>query len=329
MAEKLKIGFIGTGGIAGAHIPNLQKRDDVELAAFCDVVKERAEKRAEEFGAKAFTDAKEMLDSVKLDGAYICLPPFAHGDAEMACVEYDVPFLVEKPVGDDVGALGQIADAVDRAGLLTSVGYMNRYRHGISRALKHSRKHAFVQLHGGWIGGKPRGGGHWWGQKEKSGGQLLEQTTHTVDLVRYLCGEAEEVFCYATSAFNQIDGVSIEDASILTLKLKSGGLATLMSSCACDTGGGVWLTAWSETGKFEFTGWEHSLKATLKNKEKVEVAGEDNIFSIEDDAFIDALQTGDRNLIRCDYRDGAKSAELSLAGNESMETGQPVKVGRI
>lgn len=329
MPDKLKIGFIGTGGIAGSHIPNLQKRDDVKLAAFCDVVKERAEERAEEFGAKAFTDAKEMLDKSKLDAVYLCLPPFAHGEAEMACVEYDVPFFVEKPVGDDMKTIQKIADAVDRSGLITSVGYMNRYRYGVNRARKHSRKHAFVQLHGGWVGGKPRAGGHWWGKKDKSGGQLLEQTTHTVDLVRYLCGDADEVFAYATHSFNHIEDVTIEDASILTIKLKSGGLATLMSACACNVGGGVWLTAWSETGKFEFTGWEHSLKASLKNKEKVEIPGEDNIFAIEDDAFIESIKSGDRKLIKCEYRDGAQSAELALAGNESMETGKPVKVGRI
>src|SRR4051794_10544272 len=190
MADKLKIGIIGTGGIAGAHIPNLQKRDDVELAAFCDVVKERAEKRAEEFGAKAFTSAKEMLDTVKLDAAYLCLPPFAHGEPEFACIERNVPFFIEKPVGDDIGAIKEIADAVDKANLLTSVGYMNRYRHSVNRAKEHGQAHPFVQVHGGWIGGKPAGGGHWWGQKDKSGGQLVEQTTHMVDLVRYLCGDA-------------------------------------------------------------------------------------------------------------------------------------------
>jgi predicted dehydrogenase len=328
MPEKLKIGFIGTGGIAGSHIPNLQKRDDVELAAFCDVVAERAEARANEFGAKAFTSVTEMLDAVKLDAAYLCLPPFAHGEPEFACIERNVPFFIEKPVGDDIGAIKEIADAVEKANLLTSVGYMNRYRHSVNRAREHGQSHPFVQVHGGWIGGKPAAG-RWWGQKDKSGGQLVEQTTHTVDLVRYLGGDAEEIFCYGTRAFNHIEGVTIEDASILTIKLKTGGLATLMSAAACGVGGGVWLTAWSEAGRFDFTGWEHSLKASLPSKERVEIGGEDNIFQIEDNAFIDALKSGDHSLIRCDYRDGGKSGELALAGNESMQAGQPVKIGRV
>jgi predicted dehydrogenase len=330
MSEKLKIGFIGTGNIAGSHIPNLAKRDDVELAAFCDVDQERTQKRADEFGAKAFASAKEMLDSVALDGVFLCLPPFAHGEAEMACIERKVPFLIEKPVGMDVETIARIADAVDEANLLTSVGYMNRYRHSVNRAREHGRSHPFIQMHGGWIGGKPvNRPASWWGKKDKSGGQLVEQTTHTVDLVRYLGGDAEEVFCYSTRAFNNIPGVTIEDASILTIKLKSGGLATLISAAACTVGGGVWLTAWSEAGRFDFTGWEHAVKVALPNKERVEIGGEDNIFALEDNAFIEALKTGDRSLIKCEYRDGAKSGELAIAGNESMETGQPVKVGQV
>jgi predicted dehydrogenase len=328
MADKLKIGFIGTGNIAGSHLPNLEKRDDVEIAAFCDVVEEKAQKRAEEYGAKAFASASAMIDSVKLDGIFVCLPPFGHGEAEMACVRAKIPFLIEKPVGMDMETIQGIADAVDAAHLMTSVGYMNRYRLSIQRARAHGQSHPFVQIHGGWIGGKP-GAGRWWSQKDKSGGQLLEQTTHTVDIVRYLCGDAEEIFCYATKSFNNIPGVTIEDASNLLIKLKSGGIATLMSAAACGVGGGVWLTAWSEEGRFDFTGWEHSVKIALPNKERVEIGGEDNIFKIEDDAFIEAVKTGDRSLILCDYRDGAKSCELSIAANESMASGAPVKVGRV
>lgn len=134
MPDKLKIGFIGTGNIAGSHLPNLQKRDDVELAAFCDVALEKAEQRAGEYGGKAYSSVKEMFDSANLDAAFICLPPFAHGEAEYACIESKVPFFIEKPVGMDVGQMKEVADAIDKANLLTFVGYMNRYRYGINRA---------------------------------------------------------------------------------------------------------------------------------------------------------------------------------------------------
>lgn len=63
--EKLKVGIIGCGGIAnGKHMPALKKLDNVELVAFCDIIPERAEKAAKEYGtadAKVYTDYKELL----------------------------------------------------------------------------------------------------------------------------------------------------------------------------------------------------------------------------------------------------------------------------
>ena len=63
--EKLKIGIIGCGGIAnGKHMPALKQIDNVEMVAFCDIIPERAEKAAKEYGtpdAKVYTDYKELL----------------------------------------------------------------------------------------------------------------------------------------------------------------------------------------------------------------------------------------------------------------------------
>ncbi len=48
--EKVKVGFIGTGGIAGAHMSNIAKFEDVEFSAMCDVSEDRAKARSEEYG---------------------------------------------------------------------------------------------------------------------------------------------------------------------------------------------------------------------------------------------------------------------------------------
>ena len=65
MEKVLKIGIIGCGGIAnGKHMPALNTVDGVEMVAFCDIIKERAEKAAKEFGtpdAKVYEDYKELL----------------------------------------------------------------------------------------------------------------------------------------------------------------------------------------------------------------------------------------------------------------------------
>ena len=70
MEKKLKIGIIGCGGIAnGKHMPALKKLPNVEMVAFCDIIVERAEKAAKDFGtegAKVYADYKEMLADCEL-----------------------------------------------------------------------------------------------------------------------------------------------------------------------------------------------------------------------------------------------------------------------
>ena len=91
MLEKVRIGFVGTGGIAAHHMGNLKKLEAVQFAAMCDVVEERAAEPAEEHDCPAFTDYRRMLDEVEMDALYVCVPPFAHEDAELRAAERGIP----------------------------------------------------------------------------------------------------------------------------------------------------------------------------------------------------------------------------------------------
>lgn len=102
-----------------------------------------------------------------------------------------------------------------------------------------------------------------------------------------------------------------------------------MASCATGVGGDVTLNVYSENHAAIFTGWGHSLRLLSKLGEgtrEESIQGEESIFSIEDRAFIDAVKSGNRNGIRTDYADGLKTAEVALAANRSMETGEPVRL---
>jgi myo-inositol 2-dehydrogenase/D-chiro-inositol 1-dehydrogenase len=326
--------------MAEAHLRGLPTFPDVRIAAFCDVIPEKAERLASLYGAKAFSDPKEMFRDQELDCVYILLPPFAHGGAERAAIEARVPFFVEKPVGMDLPLLREIAAAVKETGLITAVGYMTRYRKSVQRAREVFQQDEPILAYGGWIGGRPRaresgdGIGSWWVERRKSGGQLVEQVTHTIDLARYLMGDVEEVCATATRAFNKgkegtPTNYDIEDASVVNLKFKSGAIANIFSSCATNIGGGVSLSVFSENHAAFFTGWEHSLRLLEKRGDESReesVAGEENIFAIEDRVFIDAVKSGDGNRIGTDYADGVKTSEVTVCANRSMETGEPVRL---
>ncbi len=334
MPKKVKIAFIGSGGMAHAHAPCLAKLSGVELVAFCDVVAEKARHVAAQYGGAGFTSAARMLNATEPDGVYICLPPFAHGKAEMACVERRVPFFIEKPINKDVKQAAKIAAAVEDAGLMTSVGYMNRYRKGVNDLKRLLESDPAVYVQGGWIGGAPRPPAgdtsimSWWIQKDKSGGQFVEQVTHTVDLVRYLCGEAASVSAYAARGFNRNmpAAYDIEDALAVSMQMANGGVVCLHSCCASEAFGGVSLSVYATKVAGIFGGWNHDVTIYRAGREAKHIVGEGDVFTIEDKAFVNAVRIGDPSGIRCTYADGLETLRITVAAGKSAQTGKPVKV---
>ena len=322
-----KIAFIGAGGIAGKHIQSLAKIQGVSIVGVCDVDAAKAAARAQEAGARAFADFNEMLDAARPDGVYVCVPPHAHGPAEMACVKRRMAFIVEKPLSNDLAVARKIGSRVRAAGLIAAAAYQNRYRKGVRRARELLADRPVSLIYGGWLGGTPAG--HpWLTQKKLSGGQILEQTTHLFDLLRYLCGEAAAVHAFAAEGFvARSPSYDTDDASSVVVRMKSGAVANIMSSWSAGPGGGVFLTLTGPDIRISFSGWDQSMQAADGAGQIQEsFPGEQNIFEVEDQAFVQAIRTGDPSPILCDYADGVKTLALCAAANTSLETGKPAAV---
>jgi predicted dehydrogenase len=180
--------------------------------------------------------------------------------------------------------------------------------------------------------------GQWWPIKEKSGGQFVEQVIHTVDLVRYLAGEVVEVEAFAANGFNKklsniVPNYTNDDAMVVNMKFESGGVGCIMACCASPQGGGVFLNLWAGGHTAKFTDWDHHLelyRANESGKENIrgdgEITAPDTIFTLEDRAFITAVKTGNGSGIRSPYGDGVRTTLVTLAANESLEKGGPVRV---
>ncbi|MBQ6543846.1 MAG: Gfo/Idh/MocA family oxidoreductase, partial [Clostridia bacterium] len=81
--EKIKVGIIGCGGIGNSkHLPALSRNKNVEVVAFCDIIKERAENSAKKFGtadARVYEDYKEMLEKeTDITAVHVCTPNRSH-----------------------------------------------------------------------------------------------------------------------------------------------------------------------------------------------------------------------------------------------------------
>jgi myo-inositol 2-dehydrogenase/D-chiro-inositol 1-dehydrogenase len=320
----VKIGFIGTGGIANHHLKNLAQIDGVDVVAFYDVDIQRAQKAASERnGAKAFSNLDEMLDLSSLDGVYVCVPPMAHGDTELKLVARGIPFLVEKPLGINRDVPLAIGEKIKAKKLITSVGYHWRYNESASIAKQLLDQSKAGMALGYWMGGMPMV--PWWRVQAVSGGQFVEQTTHIVDLLRYLCGEVREVYAaYALQVMGkQVEGTDVPDVGSVTLKLANGMVATVSNTCLLPVNHHVGLDIYTNKGILELR--SDSLREITPEGSKM-YGNVANPYFVEDEAFIHALRTGDTSRILSDYEDSLKTHDVTIAANESAASGKPISL---
>lgn len=318
----MRIGFIGVGRRMTGHIRRVRGMADCEIVAFCDVAAEAAQARAAEFGGAAFTDPRQMLERARPTAVLMGLPPFAHGDAERACLEARVPFWLEKPVHLDIEAAREIAAGVAARKLVTSVGYQERYLDIVERLEAEVTARRPGMAFGYWMGGSPGG---WWVRREKSGGQAVEQTTHVFDLARHLFGPARRIHAAGLTGLIPPDGVrNIEDASAATIEFQSGVVAVVTSACYLQVGEGVpaGLDVFCRDANLRYQRRRSLTLHTAAGSTTWMTQNNSEADMLND--FLRAAQVGDADRVRCPYSQGVEAVELSLAVNRALDTGRTV-----
>ena len=323
----LRIGCVGTGFIAGRHLAALSTFPDVELVAVADAARERADSVAGRYGARAYDDGLAMLEAEELDAVWLCVPPFAHGGLEEAAIERGLPFFVEKPLALDLPTAVRTAEAVRERGLLTCVGYHWRSVTVVEQARQLIGDSPVQLVTGTWLDSTPAA--PWWAQRTGSGGQLVEQTTHLVDLARLLVGEVESVQARETHTAREAwPAADVPTASAVLLTFRSGALGTITSSCVLDKRRSVGMQVVVEGRLVELQERalsDHELRTATSAGEQVVQTTEDPI-AREDRAFVDALQ-GSPAGSPVPYDEALRThAVVCAADRSAREGGAPVPV---
>jgi myo-inositol 2-dehydrogenase/D-chiro-inositol 1-dehydrogenase len=323
LSVAVRIGFIGTGTMALGHLRCLAQIPDAEVVAFCDVVREKAEKEAARYGARAYSDYVAMLDEVDLDAVYVVVPPYAHAEIEILAAKRKRNLFVERPVASSIEAARQTADAIEQSGVVSAVGYHMRYYDTTTEALHALRGHDIVMAIGWWPYGMP--GDHWWSVMNQSGGHVIEETTHAFDLMRCAMGEVSEVYASVSAMPSEdIAGTDVPDVGTVTLQFAGGAMGVISNTSLVTRGGAAGLHLVGRDRLVEI----YMGKARVVEPGNVrEVSASVNPYLEENRAFVEAVKTGDRSGIRCDYRDGAKTLELALAAYRSAKEGRPIRTG--
>ncbi|OGG52202.1 MAG: hypothetical protein A3F84_03835 [Candidatus Handelsmanbacteria bacterium RIFCSPLOWO2_12_FULL_64_10] len=318
----VKIGFVGTGGIAGMHMRQLAQVEKAQMVAFCDTVKEKSRAAAKTYGGRAYTDYRKMYDQEDIDAVYVCVPPFAHGEQEVQAAERGLALFVEKPIATTVARAEEVRSSIAAHKVVNAVGYHWRYMDATERVRRLIGRRPVGFALGSWIGGMP--GVAWWRVMAQSGGQMVEQTTHIFDLARYLLGEVEEVHALGrTGLMAGVPNYDIHDASVVNLRFKGGVVASIASSCLARAGGKVGLDLYIN---------ERVLRVSSNALEVVErghtetFQGAWDPYLKEDQTFVEAVASKNGSKIRSSYADALKTLKVTLAANRSIADGRPVEV---
>ncbi|MBQ2957253.1 MAG: Gfo/Idh/MocA family oxidoreductase [Clostridia bacterium] len=130
MDKKLRIGIIGTGGIAHAHIRAYLRRTDIEIVAGCDIVPGKAEaflKKFEQNDARSYISYQEMLDKEELDAVSICTYNCQHAAPTIYALDKGVNVLLEKPFTVTTEEAAEVMRAEKRSGKILSIGFQPRF----------------------------------------------------------------------------------------------------------------------------------------------------------------------------------------------------------
>lgn len=321
--NQVGIGFIGVGGIAQwQHLKQLSALPQARLIGYYDVDEMRVADTVRQYGGVAFRSMDDLLSDRDIQAVYVCLPPFAHGEAEEKVIAAGKAIFVEKPLATNLTTAERIAKKIGAKKLINAVGYNWRYQTNTAELKRRLKPSDIIGASGWWCGGRP--GVWWWRQKKTCGGQHIEQTTHIFDIANYVI-DSPPVSVFAVGRklkhYREPDH-TVEDISSVTVTYKNGVIANIWSS---DVMGGR-----SSRVSCEFFGVDrrYELGGTLKcwEKDYIEIQNANDPYRCEDELFLRAVATKNQSLMLATYDTSLVTHRVTMAADRSMKSGKVVTV---
>ncbi len=316
----LRVGIVGFGTMGRKHAASCARIPGVEVVAAvgADEVEASFIRRA---GLPAFIDTARMLEEVPLDAIIMAQPPGVREVAILAAAAAGKALFVEKPLALDMATARHYCRAASH--VVNAVGFQLRYSPVAERTRQLIRARQITQVRTACTTGYylRRDVPDWFLQRRHSGGPLLEQAIHMIDMARYLAGEITHVVGRQHRLTHaNVAECDSEDNSALLFRFASGALGTHLDSCSMTT------FNW----EVELFGPDWRLLADFARKRLSGYLGTQTVsedFPDEDlhlkemQAFVRAVRTGSRETIRSDFADAARTLSAVLAGDRSSQSG--------
>lgn len=228
--DKLKIAIIGCGRIGNRHAEHINNKG--KLVAVCDVMKANADAIASKYGAKAFYNVHDLLNSgLDLDVVSVCSPNGLHATHTIEGLNAGYNVLCEKPLAINVNDCGEMIKAAEKNNKRLFVIKQNRFNppvEAIKNAIDEGRfgKIYSVQLNCFWNRNPDYYANSWKGTKDLDGGTLYTQFSHFVDLLYWMVGDVRNVQAFVGNYHHQ-DIIEFEDTGAVLLEFYNGAIGTI------------------------------------------------------------------------------------------------------
>lgn len=322
--DRIRIGLIGAGGIAGAHVAGYRHNPDtVAFAAVADPVTENAEKRrGDDPDVRVYADYREMIAAGGLDAVDICLPHHLHADAVIAAADAGLHVLCEKPLCLSVAEAEAIAAAVERNGVTVMCAHNQLFLPAVAAAKELVQSGALGRVYEvrttdsffndftaesmGWRAHAATAGG----------GELIDTGYHPLYLLQHLAG-GTPVEVTAMLSRHRLEFMEGEDSAQVLVRYDNGVVGHVTTSWAYQPAVG--------TEKFSLVGEKGSLTSDgttlvsrIRGEEPVTTSFEPvHEFAAEVAHFAESIREGRRPIQT--HVEGIDVLGVILAAYESAE----------
>jgi len=324
----LRVGMLGTGAWSRLHLYNLQRQPHVEVCACYGSNPQKTQTFQQQAGEGCVIYPRYQDMFPHIDAMYVVIPPFAHDMEIIEAAEAGIHVFTEKPIARTLEQSRRIVEQVNRyPAVKTQIGFMLRF----SRVVEVVQDFVFrrgrpVLFIGRYFSNDLHA--HWWRDIEKSGGQLLEQVIHLVDIACHFCGEPERVYFDRANLCHQaVPNYTAGDVSALTIRFENGALAVIGATNQAVPG------KWECDFRMVFENLTVAYWEPSRGEFWVTEPGQSEFFQVnegpdpylrETEDFLDAIRN--EHPPRVPLSEGLKSMRIIDAAEQSLKRGEPVGI---
>jgi predicted dehydrogenase len=235
--KPVRVGLIGCGKVGQIHAAALAGLAEAEFVAACDAYPDRAAAFATRYGVRPFADVNSLLRDGGVEAVVVGTPHPLHAEPTIRAAEAGVHVLVEKPLAANLADCDAMLSAAARSGVTLGVVSQRRFYEPVRRmkaaidADKIGRPALGVFTMYSWRDPAYYQSDPWRGRWDtEGGGVLVNQSPHQLDLLLWVMGPAAEVGGYWANVNHP--GVEVDDTAVATIRFRSGGLGSIITSVA-------------------------------------------------------------------------------------------------